>query len=58
MDLRCMFLIKEVIEINYFGCFMLCVIKYIILELASIMVQDLSIVCLCNYFLFETNYFM
>jgi hypothetical protein len=53
-----MFLIKEVIEINYFGCFMLCVIKYIILELASIMVQDLSIVCLCNYFLFETNYFM
>jgi hypothetical protein len=44
MELRCISLVKKVIEINDFGCFMLCVIKYIILELASIMVQDLSII--------------
>jgi hypothetical protein len=30
---------KKVIEMIIFGCFMLRVIKYIILELASIMVQ-------------------
>jgi hypothetical protein len=46
MDLRCIFLIKKLLKKNIFECFMLRVIKYIILELASIMVQDLSIACL------------
>jgi hypothetical protein len=30
MDLRCIFLVKNVIEINHFGCFMIRLIKYIL----------------------------
>jgi hypothetical protein len=41
---------------------MLCVINYIILELASIMVQDLSLDTIClsleTMFVCETNYFI
>jgi hypothetical protein len=46
MDLRCIFLVKKVIEINHFWMLYALCKKYIILELVSIIVQDLSIVCL------------
>jgi hypothetical protein len=41
-----MFLVKQFIEINQFWMLYDLSKKYIILELASIMVQDLSIICL------------